>query len=90
MENNLEYLDGLYMTAMQKAEGINNLFDSFFGFLERKSDFYADPRKSKDFVDENYNKYLNKYKEKAEKEAKRKKKAEDDKKKIRGRSKEKS
>jgi hypothetical protein len=38
---NLEQLDGLYMTALQKAEGINNLFDSFFGFLSRKSDFFS-------------------------------------------------
>jgi len=82
VDNNLEYLDGLFMTAMQKAEGINNLFDAFFGFLERKSDFYGDPKRSKDFVDENYSKYLNKYKEKQEKEAKKKKKAEDDKKKL--------
>jgi flagellar biosynthesis GTPase FlhF len=82
MDSNLEYLDGLYMTAMQKSEGINNLFDSFFGFLLRKSDFYADAKRSKDFVDENYLKYFNQYKAKAEKEAKKKQKEEAEKKKL--------
>jgi hypothetical protein len=45
MDNNQDYCDGLFMTAMQKSEGINGLFDAFFGFLYRKSDFYADPSK---------------------------------------------
>jgi len=38
---NLEQFDGLFMTALQKAEGINNFFDSLFGFLYRKSDFFS-------------------------------------------------
>jgi len=40
MENS-EQLDGLYMTAMQKCQGIDNFFDSVFGFLSRKSDFFT-------------------------------------------------
>ena len=40
--DNLEQFDGLFMTALQKAEGINNFFDAFFGFMLRKTDFYAD------------------------------------------------
>lgn len=38
---NLEQLDGLFMTALQKSEGINNFFDNAFGFLFRKSDFFS-------------------------------------------------
>jgi len=38
---NLEQFDGLFMTAMQRSEGINNFFDSVFGFLLRKSDFFS-------------------------------------------------
>lgn len=38
---NLEQLDGLFMTALQKAEGIDNFFNAAFGFLLRKSDFFS-------------------------------------------------
>jgi hypothetical protein len=37
-----EQFDGLYMTILQKGQGINNFFDSFYGFLYRKTDFFAD------------------------------------------------
>lgn len=42
---NLEQFDGLFMTVLQKSEGIDNFFDAFFGFLNRKTDLYADPSK---------------------------------------------
>jgi hypothetical protein len=38
---NTDQLDGLYMTAMQKCQGIDNFFDTVFGFLLRKSDFFS-------------------------------------------------
>ena len=37
-----EQFDGLYMQILQKGQGINNFFDSMFGFFYRKSDFFAD------------------------------------------------
>jgi hypothetical protein len=37
-----EQFDGLFMTILQKGQGIQNFFDSFYGFLYRKSDFFAD------------------------------------------------
>ncbi len=40
--DDLEQFDGLYMTILQKGQGINNFFDSFYGFLYRKTDFFAD------------------------------------------------
>lgn len=33
--------DGLYMTVAQQAGGIDPLFDSFFGFLRRKTDYFS-------------------------------------------------
>lgn len=33
--------DGLFMTVTQQAGGIDPLFESFFGFLRRKTDFYS-------------------------------------------------
>jgi hypothetical protein len=42
---NPEQFDGLFMTALQQAKGINNFFDAMFGFMLRKTDFYADAGK---------------------------------------------
>ena len=36
-----ERFDGLYLTLAQQAGSIENIFESFFGFLHRKTDFYV-------------------------------------------------
>lgn len=36
-----ERFDGMYMNLAQQVGGIDNLLDSFFGFLRRKTDFFA-------------------------------------------------
>lgn len=36
-----ERFDGMYMNLAQQIGGIDNLLDSFFGFLRRKTDFFA-------------------------------------------------
>ena len=38
-----ERFDGLYMTVAQTAQGIDPLLDTVFGFLRRKTDFFAGP-----------------------------------------------
>jgi hypothetical protein len=43
MENQ-EQFDGLFMTVLQRSEGINNFFDNFFNFLYRKTDFFTNAR----------------------------------------------
>ena len=73
-----EQFDGLLMTIIQKAGGIQNYFDAVYGFLYRKTDFFADEARSKNFVDVGYNVWLNKYKEKAEREEKIKKRREEE------------
>ena len=73
-----EQFDGLLMTIIQKAGGIQNYFDAVYGFLYRKTDFFADESRSKNFVDVGYNVWLNKYKEKAEREEKIKKRREEE------------
>ena len=35
-----EMFDGLYMNVAQRAQGIDGIFDSFFGFLQRTTDFF--------------------------------------------------
>jgi flagellar biosynthesis GTPase FlhF len=76
-----EQFDGLFMTALQKGQGIQNFFDSFFGFLYRKTDFFEDKNRSWEYVDTNYKRYLKKFEEKKEKEEKRKRKEEEEKRK---------
>ena len=73
-----EQFDGLLMTIIQKAGGIQNYFDAVYGFLYRKTDFFADEARSKNFVDVGYNVWLKKYKEKAEREEKIKKRREEE------------
>ncbi len=43
--SNLEQFDGLFMTALQQGGGITSFLDSFYGFLYRKTDFFADAGK---------------------------------------------
>ena len=70
MADNPEQFDGLLMTCLQQGGGITNFFDSIFGFLERKSDFFANEKQSKSYVDVHYNKWLRRYEEKKEREKK--------------------
>ena len=50
-------LDGLFMTAVQQSQGIDNFFDNLFGFMNRKTDFLTQEGKAYEMV----NKYLNKH-----------------------------
>lgn len=33
--------DSMYLSLAQQNQGIDNLFESFFGFLRRKTDYYT-------------------------------------------------
>ena len=60
MSETNEEFDGLLMTVIQKARGIDNYFDAVFGFLYRKTDFFTNATKSREILDVQFNKYLNK------------------------------
>ena len=66
---NDEY-DGLLMTVIQKAGGIDNYFDAVFGFLFRKTDFFTNEVKSREIMEVQFKKYITKYKDKLEREKK--------------------
>ena len=66
---NDEY-DGLLMTVIQKAGGIDNYFDAVFGFLFRKTDFFTNEVKSREIMEVQFKKYVTKYKDKLEREKK--------------------
>ncbi|CDJ31736.1 uncharacterized protein EMH_0010080 [Eimeria mitis] len=61
--------DGLFATVAEQAGGIEPLFDYFFGFLCRKTDFFTVGRAAcKDMLDKSFRKWTDKATEKAEKE----------------------
>ena len=66
---NDEY-DGLLMTVIQKAGGIDNYFDAVYGFLFRKTDFFSNEIKSREIMEVQFKKYLTKYQDKVERERK--------------------
>ena len=66
---NDEY-DGLLMTVIQKAGGIDNYFDAVYGFLFRKTDFFSNEVKSREIMEVQFKKYLTKYQDKVERERK--------------------
>jgi len=68
------------MTVLQKSQGIDNFFFNMFGFLYRKSDYFADPQNSWSYIENNYKKYQKKYEDRKEKDLKKKKKEQDEKK----------
>ena len=70
---NDEY-DGLLMTVIQKAGGIDNYFDAVFGFLFRKTDFFTNETKAREIMDVQFKKYVTKYQDKVEREKKNKRK----------------
>ncbi len=45
-----EKFDGLFMTAIQQSQGIDNFFANLFSFMRRKTDFFTLSDKSKNIV----------------------------------------
>ena len=70
MSGTNEEYDGLLMTVIQKAGGIDNYFDAVFGFLFRKTDFFTNEVKSREIMEVQFKKYLTRYQDKIEREKK--------------------
>ncbi|KAL8439884.1 hypothetical protein Efla_000856 [Eimeria flavescens] len=61
--------DGLFATVAEQAGGIEPLFDYFFGFLCRKTDYFTVSRATcKEMLDNSFQKWVQKAKEKDERE----------------------
>ena len=45
-----ERFDGLFMTAIQQSQGIENFFGNLFSFMRRKTDFFTLTDKSRAIV----------------------------------------
>jgi hypothetical protein len=77
--------DGILMTVIQQAGGIDGFFDSVFGFLRRKSDFFVDQKKAEEVIVRHSSKQFKFWeaaKKKEEEENKKRKEKEEAKKKA--------
>ena len=45
-----ERFDGLFMSAIQQSQGIENFYDYLFSFMRRKTDFFTMEDNSKKIV----------------------------------------
>lgn len=64
-----EQFDGLFMTAIQRSEGIEKFFGNLFSFMRRKTDFFTLSDKSKLIVANALDEQLKLFNESKQKEA---------------------
>ena len=58
-----ERFDGLFMTAVQQAQGIEGFFDALFSFFGRKTDLYSQEDRAMTMVNEFLTKHMGEFKE---------------------------
>jgi hypothetical protein len=56
-----EKFDGLFMTAVQQSQGIDNFFNNLFSFFRRKTDFFTAADSSKSVVIKALDEHLRTY-----------------------------
>lgn len=69
MSSNEERFDGLFMTAIQQSQGIDNFFNNLFSFMRRKTDFFTLADKSKLIVSKALEEHLKAYTDDKQREA---------------------
>jgi hypothetical protein len=73
-----ERFDGLFMNAVQQAQGIENFFDSLFAFMRRKTDLFTKETSSRTMINDALEKHIKLFNEdKVRQAAIAKKKAEE-------------
>ena len=60
-------LDGLFMTAVQQSQGIDNFMDNLFSFFARKTDFYSKEENALMIVNNYLTKHIKSFQEKVAK-----------------------
>ena len=81
MSSQEEKFDGLFMTAVQGSQGINNFFNNMFSFLRRKTDFFTAPEQSRKIVVDTLEEHIRTFQEDKAREAALKAKQEQERKK---------
>ena len=65
-----ERFDGLFMNAVQQSQGIDNFYNNLFGFMRRRTDFYAAEEMSRQKVMDHFEAHMKIYKDDKEKSEK--------------------
>ena len=60
--------DGLFMTAVQQAQGIENFFDHLFSFFGRKTDLYSQEERAYTMINSYITKHIGEFKQNVEKQ----------------------
>jgi hypothetical protein len=72
--------DGILMTIIQQKGNIDGFFDSVFGFLRRKTDFFANQKKAEEIIvgscKRNFDQYTADIKQQQKEEEKKKQESE--------------
>lgn len=71
MSEDPERFDGILLNVAQQAGSIDNIMDAFFGFLQRKTDFFSadvDPKKPEKIILDSFNKHFKAGQKKREEE----------------------
>lgn len=76
-----ERFDGLFMTAVQQSQGIENFFGNLFSFMRRKTDLFTFDEKARSIVNSSLEEHLKLFQEDKKKEQLLKQKQEEEKKK---------
>lgn len=63
MSKDDERFDGLFMGAVQNAQGIDNFYDALFSFMRRKTDFFSNEKAATTKVQEKMMKHMAMYRE---------------------------
>jgi hypothetical protein len=63
-------LDGLFMTAVQQSQGIDNFFNHLFGFFGRKTDFFTKEETAMTTVNQHLTRHIQLFKGDQEKKDK--------------------
>lgn len=76
-----ERFDGLFMTAVQQSQGIENFFGNLFSFMRRKTDLFTFDDKARGIVNSSLEEHLKIFQEDKKKEQLIKQKQEEERKK---------
>ena len=63
MSNEDQRFDGLFMSAIQQCQGIENFYEYLFSFMRRKTDFFSAEERSTQIVNQYLKKHADLFKE---------------------------
>mmetsp|Transcript_4911 Transcript_4911/g.7353 ORF Transcript_4911/g.7353 Transcript_4911/m.7353 type:complete len:326 (-) Transcript_4911:39-1016(-) len=79
-----ERFDGLFMSAIQQSQGIENFYNNLFSFMRRKTDFFTMEDNSRQIVNDQMERHMLLFREDKKRQAEIQKKKDEEKAKLEG------